>query len=70
MRGNIDTCTISLKMYFQNEAEPRIPYVSVNSFSVICEIRVITKLPNMVMRKSGSFCFGSGGCAIIQPFLD
>jgi hypothetical protein len=24
----------------------------------------------MVMRKSGSFCFGSGGCAIIQPFLD
>jgi hypothetical protein len=24
----------------------------------------------MVMRKGGSFCFGSGGCAIIQPFLD
>jgi hypothetical protein len=71
MRGNIDTCTISLKMYIQNESEPRFPSVSVHSFSLICEIRVIRKLPNMVMRKkSGSFCFGSVDCAIFQPFLD
>jgi hypothetical protein len=71
MRGNIDTCTISFKMYIQNESELRIPSVSVHSFSLICEIRVIRKLPNMVMRKkSGSFCFGSVDCAIVQPFLD
>jgi hypothetical protein len=71
MRGNIDTCTISLKMYIQNESEPRFSSVSVDSFSLICEIKVITKLPNMVMqKKSGSFYFGSVDCAIIQPFLD
>jgi hypothetical protein len=68
MRGNIDTCTISLKMYIQNESEPRFPSVSVHSLSLLCEIRLIRKLPNMVMRKSGSFCFGSEDCAIFQLF--
>jgi hypothetical protein len=66
--GNIDTCTISLKMYIQNESEPRFPSASVHSFSLLCEIRLIRELPNMVMRKSGSFCFGSEDCAIFQIF--
>jgi hypothetical protein len=38
MRGYIDKCTIVLKMYIQNESAPRIPSVSVHSFSLICEI--------------------------------
>ena len=70
MRGNIDTCTISLKMYIQNESELRIPSVSVHSFSLICEIRVIRKLLNMVMRKkSGSFYFGSGDFSTFSKLI-
>ena len=63
MRGNIDTCTISLKMYIQNESEPRF-------LSLICEIRVIRKLLNMVMRKkSGSFYFGSGDFSTFSKLI-
>jgi hypothetical protein len=36
--ANIDKCTIFLKMYIQNESAPRIPSVSVHSFSLIYEI--------------------------------